>query len=70
MTTQVERVAACLAAERANLAGSFTVLEPATVRRRLLYGVQMAEIAFVDRSSGRRNTMNARRRPITCGCGV
>jgi predicted nuclease of predicted toxin-antitoxin system len=31
---QVERVATFLSAERANLAGSFTVLEPASVRRR------------------------------------
>jgi predicted nuclease of predicted toxin-antitoxin system len=36
LPAQVERVAAFLAAERANLAGSFTVLEPATVRRRIL----------------------------------
>jgi predicted nuclease of predicted toxin-antitoxin system len=36
LSAQVERVSTFLAAERANLAGSFTVLEPASVRRRVL----------------------------------
>jgi hypothetical protein len=36
LPAQVERVATFLVAERANLTGSFTVLEPANVRRRVL----------------------------------